>query len=141
MARAPKKAAQKAARRTRGKRPAAEPSATAAVRQGAPAAAAMSASGYRAKVRMYRQGLGDCFLIALPRADRSDRPFYLMIDCGVVLGTASPEDKMTEVMEHIVSTTGGEIDILAATHEHWDHLSGFNQAKLKRHATEVSEAI
>jgi hypothetical protein len=78
---------------------------------------------------MYRQGLGDCFLVSLPRADRSDRPFYLMIDCGVVLGTADPGTIMTKVMEDIVKTTGGEIDLLVATHEHWDHLSGFIQAK------------
>ena len=78
---------------------------------------------------MYRQGLGDCFLIALPRSDGSTRPFYLMIDCGVVLGTADPNTIMTKVMDHIVSTTGGQIDLLVATHEHWDHLSGFVQAK------------
>jgi hypothetical protein len=91
--------------------------------------AAMPASGYRAKIRMYRQGLGDCFLIGLPSSGRSDRPFYLMIDCGVVLGTENPGPKMTEVMEHIVKTTGGKIDLLVATHEHWDHVSGFVQAK------------
>jgi hypothetical protein len=88
-----------------------------------------AAAGYRAKIRMYRQGLGDCFLISLPRTDGSSRPFYVMIDCGVVLGTADPGTIMTKVMDHIVATTGGEIDLLIATHEHWDHVSGFVQAK------------
>jgi hypothetical protein len=78
---------------------------------------------------MYRQGLGDCFLLELPRADRNSRPFYVMIDCGVVLGTPDPGTIMAKVMDHIVSTTGGQIDLLVATHEHWDHLSGFIQAK------------
>lgn len=78
---------------------------------------------------MYRQGLGDCFLISLPRNDGSEKPFYVMIDCGVVLGTADPSTIMTKVMDHIVATTGGTIDLLVATHEHWDHLSGFIQAK------------
>jgi hypothetical protein len=78
---------------------------------------------------MYRQGLGDCFLIALPRTDASARPFYVMIDCGVVLGTRDPVKVMTMVMDDIVETTGGEVDLLIATHEHWDHLSGFIQAK------------
>ncbi len=87
------------------------------------------AAGYRAKIRMYRQGLGDCFLISLPRTDGSSRPFYVMIDCGVVLGTSDPGTIMTKVMDHIVATTGGEVDILIATHEHWDHVSGFVQAK------------
>jgi hypothetical protein len=89
----------------------------------------MPASGYRAKVRMYRQGLGDCFLISLPRTDGRDRPFYVMIDCGVVLGTSDPGTIMTRVMDHIVAATGGEVDLLIATHEHWDHVSGFVQAK------------
>jgi glyoxylase-like metal-dependent hydrolase (beta-lactamase superfamily II) len=93
------------------------------------AAAVTPASGYRAKVRMYRQGLGDCFLISLPRTDGGNRPFYVMIDCGVVLGTSDPRTIMTQVMDNIVAVTGGEIDLLIATHEHWDHLSGFVQAK------------
>jgi hypothetical protein len=84
---------------------------------------------YRAKVRMYRQGLGDCFLISLPRSDGSDRPYHLLIDCGVILGTADAVTKMTEVVENIIAATQGEIDLLLATHEHWDHLSGFVQAK------------
>src|ERR1700761_7292079 len=98
----------------------------------APAAStgrAASAAPYRAKIRMYRQGLGDCFLVTLPRNDRSGRPFYLMIDCGVVLGTGDPATIMTKVMEDIFKVTGGNIDVLVATHEHWDHLSGFVQAE------------
>jgi hypothetical protein len=77
---------------------------------------------------MYRQGLGDCFLISLPRTDGRDRPFHVMIDCGVVLGTPNPGPIMTRVMDDIVEETKGEIDLLVATHEHWDHLSGFVQA-------------
>jgi hypothetical protein len=82
---------------------------------------------FRAKVRMYRQGLGDCFLITLPRGE--GKPFYLLIDCGVILGTADPTKIMTEVVQDIVTTTGGAVDVLVATHEHWDHISGFAQAQ------------
>lgn len=35
---------------------------------------------------------------------------------------------MTGVVEDVVHDTDGKIDVLAITHEHWDHLSGFNQA-------------
>src|SRR5438105_4989984 len=77
---------------------------------------------FRAKVRMYRQGLGDCFLITLPRA--KGKPFRMLIDCGVILGTSDPEPIMTSVVEDIVKETEGHVDVLAATHEHWDHLSG-----------------
>ena len=96
---------------------------------GAAGAAATPAGSYRAKVRMYRQGLGDCFLISLPRTDGGTRPFYVMIDCGVVLGTPNPAVIMKQVLDSIVQETGGAIDLLIATHEHWDHLSGFVQTK------------
>jgi hypothetical protein len=95
--------------------------------------------GYRAKIRMYRQGLGDCFLVELPREDRSG-PFYLMIDCGVVLGTKNPEPKMKQVLDHIAQTTNKKIDLLLATHEHWDHLSGFIQAEESFNELEIAEA-
>jgi hypothetical protein len=36
---------------------------------------------------------------------------------------------MKQVAESIVKTTGGRLDLLVATHEHWDHLSGFVQAR------------
>jgi hypothetical protein len=78
-------------------------------------------------VRMYRQGLGDCFLLAFPPGNGSKASF-LLIDCGVLLGTPEGEDKVRKVVEHILESTGGRIDVLVATHEHWDHLSGFQQA-------------
>jgi hypothetical protein len=79
------------------------------------------------KVRMYRQGLGDCFLITLP--DKHGANYYIMIDCGVILGTPDAATKMQNVVNDIIETTGGHIDLLLSTHEHWDHLSGFVQAK------------
>ncbi len=79
------------------------------------------------KVRMYRQGLGDCFLVTLPRM--GGKPYYLMIDCGVILGTPDAASKMKGVVDDVIATTGGHLDLLIVTHEHWDHLSGFLQAK------------
>jgi hypothetical protein len=78
------------------------------------------------RVRMYRQGLGDCFLLTFPTG--SERPFYMMIDCGVLLGTKDGADRMKEVVQDIIATTEGRVDLLVATHQHWDHLSGFIQA-------------
>jgi hypothetical protein len=132
LARTPKKAKAKkraAPRRSRRKAQAAKQNAATPGVVAQPATKEMRPAGYRAKIRMYRHGLGDCFLISLPRTDRSDRPFYLMIDCGVVLGTPDPGPIMKRVMNHIHAETDGEIDILVATHEHWDHVSGFYQAK------------
>jgi hypothetical protein len=96
---------------------------------GAPAPAAPARGGFRARIRMYRQGLGDCFLITLPRLDASKEPFRIMIDCGVILGTKDSTTKMTDVVRDIVKETKGHIDLLLATHLHWDHVSGFAQAE------------
>lgn len=81
---------------------------------------------YRAKVRMYRHGLGDCFLIRIPVEGR-ETPYTIMIDCGVILGTSDPVATMSAVVDDIAAETGGKIDLLAITHEHWDHVSGFAQ--------------
>jgi hypothetical protein len=78
---------------------------------------------------MYCQGLGDCFLLSFPGAKDSDRPVYVMIDCGVIVGTEDAQARMTRVVEDIAAQTGGKIDLLVVTHEHWDHVSGFVQAK------------
>ena len=74
------------------------------------------------RVRMYRHGLGDCFLITLPKTDGT--PFYIMIDCGIVVGSPNPSI-MEDVVESIIADTNGFVDILVVTHEHYDHVSGF----------------
>jgi hypothetical protein len=91
------------------------------------AARQQEGGSFRIKIRMYRQGLGDCFLITIPRKQQS--PFFVVIDCGVILGTLNPKAIMAQVVEHIIATTGGHIHLLVATHEHWDHISGFAQAE------------
>jgi beta-lactamase superfamily II metal-dependent hydrolase len=81
----------------------------------------------RATVRMYRHGLGDCHLVTLHGHDGAT--YRILIDCGVILGTAGATTKMTEVMDDILLQTDSSVDLLVATHEHWDHVSGFIQAK------------
>jgi len=82
---------------------------------------------YRVRIRMYRQGLGDCFLLTFPKP--AGDPVHLMIDCGVVLGTNKPDVIMTKVVEHIRTETKNKVDVLVITHEHWDHLSGFTKGQ------------
>jgi len=77
---------------------------------------------------MYRQGLGDCFLITLPKSGTPEAYYRILIDCGVILGTPDAVAKMTEVLKDVVAVSKGQIDLLLATHQHWDHLSGFIQA-------------
>jgi hypothetical protein len=78
------------------------------------------------RVRMYRQGLGDCFLLSFPGRPR---PVHVLVDCGVLLGTEDANGAMRRVAENIRAETEGVLDALVVTHEHWDHASGFLQAK------------
>jgi hypothetical protein len=80
-----------------------------------------------ASVRVYRQGLGDCILVRVGRENGDD--FKLLIDCGVVLGTPDASLIMTHVVENLVRDTNQRVDAIAVTNEHWDHVSGFVQAK------------
>jgi hypothetical protein len=91
---------------------------------------------------MYRTGLGDCFLLAFPKArtaaDARDA-FYLLIDCGVFKATENAAERMRAVAEDIKAATeareGGSgtsrIDLLVITHEHWDHVSGFHDSQAR----------
>ena len=80
-------------------------------------------AGVRVRVRMYRQGLGDCFLLSLPGA--AGREFHVMVDCGVILGTPDAADRLRLVLDDVIRTTGGRVDVLVVTHEHYDHVAAF----------------
>jgi hypothetical protein len=78
------------------------------------------------RIRMYRQGLGDCFLLTIP--DGKARS-HVLIDFGVLTGTRDAEARMRAVAKNIVEVTKNRLNLLVVTHEHWDHVSGFLQAK------------
>jgi len=111
-------------RRTRTGKPTSDNNRSPLIAEGSPDA-------FRVRVRMYRQGLGDCFLLTFPRPEQ--QPFHILIDCGA-LGRGKPF--MTRIVEHIRDTiragklTGkARLDVVVVTHEHKDHVSGFNQAR------------
>src|SRR5712692_7567802 len=79
----------------------------------------------RVRIRMYRQGLGDCFLLTFPGTD-GER--HVLIDCGVLKGTEDASTTMQAVATNVMTTTKGTLAALVVTHEHWDHVSGFIQA-------------
>lgn len=80
----------------------------------------------RVRVRMFRQGLGDCHLISF--FTRDNTPFHMLIDCGT-LGATTTGVKIADVVAHIARETDEHLHLLIATHEHHDHLSGFNSAR------------
>lgn len=84
------------------------------------------------RVRMYRQGHGDCFLLTFKRS-RGTKPFFMLIDCGRKKGStpADLKDKdidMDAVIEALWVDTAGKLDVVVVTHEHEDHVSGFPKA-------------
>jgi hypothetical protein len=78
------------------------------------------------RVRMYRQGFGDCFLLSFGRGD--GKPLHMLIDCGLLMGAPSP-DQMRAAVDQVFAETGGELDVVVCSHEHVDHVSGFLHAR------------
>ena len=85
--------------------------------------AAKSAAASRVRIRMYRLGVGDCFLVSFPRAGKED--YRILIDCGVHQAQKGGNDRLKEVAKDLLAVTKGKIDVAVGTHEHQDHLSGF----------------
>lgn len=78
------------------------------------------------RVRMYKTGsVGDCFLLLFEKAGTVS--FTMLIDCGGYKTQKKPiQDAVADIKKSIINNT---IDLVVATHEHEDHLSGFNQAR------------
>jgi beta-lactamase superfamily II metal-dependent hydrolase len=79
------------------------------------------------RVRMYRVGFGDFFLIIVPTA-KGDQ--HILIDCGVFKGTSGTGDlgSIVEAVEDMFQTTGGHLSLVIMTHRHADHIAGFSKA-------------
>ena len=80
------------------------------------------------RIRMYRIGFGDCFLLSLPAENGKSAGLYshhILIDCGVHaqgdIGT------MEKVVDNIAEVTDRKLEIIIATHAHRDHIYGFGR--------------
>ncbi len=75
------------------------------------------------RVRMYRVGFGDCFLLSLPTPTGRR---HVLIDCGV--HARGNINTIADSVKDVVKECGGKLDIVVATHHHQDHISGFGTA-------------
>jgi beta-lactamase superfamily II metal-dependent hydrolase len=80
------------------------------------------------RVRMYRIGFGDCFLVSLPvspGSNSTETHRHLLFDCGVHargdIGT------MKQAVDNIAEVTGKKLAVVVASHAHQDHISGFDK--------------
>ena len=74
---------------------------------------------------MYRQGLGDCFLVTF---DLGGNEFHMLIDCGS-LGATTTGVTLDKVVANVRQVTKDHLHLLVATHEHQDHVCGFRNCK------------
>lgn len=80
------------------------------------------------KIRMYRVGFGDFFLVTVPQPSG---PQYILIDCGVFKGKSGTGDigSIVEAVEDMYKTTNGHLALVIMTHRHADHIAGFSKAE------------
>ena len=86
-------------------------------------------------IQMYRQGLGDCFLLTVEETGKE--ALHMLIDCGLLQGTENGTAIMQQVVADIESKLKQSpydpvqkfLDVVVLTHEHTDHISGFIQAQ------------
>lgn len=86
----------------------------------------------KVRLRMYRVGFGDCFLLTFeygaPLSDgRSLR--HILIDFGST-SLARGQESLLPIARLINEHTNGELDVVVVSHRHRDHLSAFGSAEI-----------
>jgi len=71
------------------------------------------------RVRMYRVGFGDFFLLTVPS---QQGPQHILIDCGVHVANIG---SMPDCIANLCDVTQRKLALVIVTHNHADHLSGF----------------
>ncbi|HEX8719642.1 MAG TPA: MBL fold metallo-hydrolase [Pyrinomonadaceae bacterium] len=92
------------------------------------------------RVRMYRIGFGDCFLLSLPIAKGSETAKghrHVLIDCGV--HGQGDINTMEAAIDDIAAVTNRTLAAVIATHSHQDHISGFSRYGEKFSGFDIDE--
>lgn len=79
------------------------------------------------RIRMYRVGFGDFFLMTVPTGDG---PQHILIDCGVTPGKTKKGDigSIKAAVAHMAGETAKKLALIIVTHRHQDHIIGFSRA-------------
>jgi hypothetical protein len=77
----------------------------------------------RIRVRAYNVGFGDCFLMTFFYADATER--HVLIDFGSTKMATRGPGSMKAIADKIAEDSSGKLQIVAVTHRHADHISGF----------------
>jgi beta-lactamase superfamily II metal-dependent hydrolase len=104
------------AAKTAGKKPATAPPAPAKAGSGN---GASSGGAKTLRVRMYRVGFGDFFLLTVRNGDDEK---HILVDCGV---HAVDLDSIGDAVDRMARDCGGHLSLVVMTHRHADHISGF----------------
>ncbi|HTI78030.1 MAG TPA: hypothetical protein VL634_23715 [Mycobacterium sp.] len=78
------------------------------------------------RIRMYRVGFGDFFLITVPT---ESGPKHIVVDCGVFKGKSGTGDIATikTAVRHMAAETESKLALIIVTHRHADHIVGFSR--------------
>lgn len=77
-----------------------------------------------ARIRMYRVGFGDFFLLSVPA--EGGGMAHVLVDCGV---HAHDLGVMGDAVAQLKKDTDGKLALVIMTHRHADHISGFGSAR------------
>lgn len=76
------------------------------------------------KVRMYKMGTGDC--ISVKFLHDAEVTFSMLFDCGCINASAAA---LTPFVKELIRDLDGKVDALVLTHEHQDHVLGFQRCE------------
>ena len=85
-------------------------------------AAPLALKADQARVRMYRVGFGDCFLVSVP-GESGHR--HVLVDFGV--HPKGDVGTLEAALDDIARLTERKLAVVVASHEHADHISGFGK--------------
>lgn len=79
------------------------------------------------RIRMYNVGFGDCFLLFIPTDDGGRT---MLVDCGKHMSSTTGHpirEAVDDIIETVTKDGHSRLDIVVASHRHFDHISGFDR--------------